>query len=150
MRDIFKNRFLVWLMWLVPIACTGWFSVYVWTLIQICLCILTVKEEAEKSIPPWKDKRIVELNRNENLTKDDKLYILSHGAQHYKIGENTYSAIDAKKNFWKNVEYSKDARDIWSKEWADISDEEYFKKHGKYPVYACCSRGWSKDIYESK
>lgn len=38
MKDIYMERFLVWLMWLVPIALTGWGSVIVWTAIQLILC----------------------------------------------------------------------------------------------------------------
>ena len=38
MKEIAKNRFLVWLMWLIPIAMTGWWSVLIWTFVQIVLC----------------------------------------------------------------------------------------------------------------
>lgn len=39
-------------MWLLPIACTGWFSVFVWTIIQIVLLFRDEKcmQEVERKV----------------------------------------------------------------------------------------------------
>ena len=62
MKDIRQNRFLVWIMWLAPIAMTGWWSVFVWTAIQIVLC-----DKQEK-------RRVEHVKQNEEkLTKEKEL-----------------------------------------------------------------------------
>lgn len=78
MKDIYVNRFLVWLMFLVPIFLTGWWSVIVWTIIQLCL---VAKEEDE--YVSWikrlkHDPANVKFNLPENLTKYDMMYLEEH------------------------------------------------------------------------
>ena len=65
MKDIRGNRFLVWLMWLVPIAMTGWWSVFIWTAVQIVLCDKEEKRRVEH-------RKVVEEKAKERKEQHDK------------------------------------------------------------------------------
>ncbi len=67
MKDIKTNRFLVWLMWLVPIACTGWLSVIIWTVIQLILCDKESEKERECEIIREHRKEIQKKKQEENI-----------------------------------------------------------------------------------
>lgn len=90
MKDIEKNRFLVWLMWMPVIAITGWFSLFVWTVIQVYICFAESKEEKEKKTKPMREQsKYKELNKEENLTKIDKV-ILKNEPELAKVGKGLY------------------------------------------------------------
>lgn len=86
---IIKERFLVWLMWLIPIACTGWFSVAIWTGIQIALCNSQKKERDYCKLPLRERPDIIEMNKPENLTEEDIKMMKSTGCN-LKMGEGWY------------------------------------------------------------
>lgn len=74
---VYKNRFIIWLMWLVPIACTGWISVIAWTIVQIMMCNSKIEEQKareenkRKMNEPFKvTPKMREINMN--LTKEEK------------------------------------------------------------------------------
>ena len=92
MTNNYKNRALIWLMWLVPIAMTGWWSVIVWTVIQIILCYRYEQKEIERQVPLRERKDVIEMNKPENLTEQDKriLAYMGHGAIKVKEGEYIY------------------------------------------------------------
>ena len=89
MKDIRNNRFLVWLMWLVPIAMTGWWSVYVWTIVQIIIYVSQTEKQKEFKKPVRERRNVVELNKQENLTERDK-QILDGNSKLIKVGKGVY------------------------------------------------------------
>lgn len=89
MKDIYKNRFLVWLMWLFPIAATGWLSITIWTIIQIVICYQETEKQAEFEKPIRERRMIIEMNREENLSEKDK-QILKNNPNLIKVGEGVY------------------------------------------------------------
>lgn len=89
MKDICRNRFLVWLMFLVPITFTGWWSAIVWTVVQLVLCCNQMEERKEKSVPLKERPSIAEMNKPENLTEEDLEFMKRTGAT-IKLGEGVY------------------------------------------------------------
>lgn len=89
MNYIKKNRFLVWLMWLIPIACTGWVGVVTWTVIQICLANDEEKHCKELKIPVKERDDVKEMNKEENLTEHDK-FVMENTKGLIKIDEGVY------------------------------------------------------------
>ena len=75
MKDIKFNRFLVWLLFVPVIAITGWFSLFVWTLIQIFMYCIESEQTEERSKPLHQRKDVVELNKKENLTEAEKEFL---------------------------------------------------------------------------
>ena len=75
MKDIKFNRILVWLLFMPAIAITGWFSLFVWTLIQIFMYCIESEQAEERSKPLHQRKEIVELNKEENLTEYEKEFL---------------------------------------------------------------------------
>ena len=77
MKEIEKNRFLVWLMFLVPIAFTGWWSVMIWTMIQILLCSNQTENQKErKRIEKKEREEVIQLKeekRQEQIELDRKI-----------------------------------------------------------------------------
>lgn len=151
MKGIKTNRFLVWLMWAIPIACTGFFGIIIWAVVQMCLCKKEMNAEKERNTPAWLKPNIVEMNTNKNLTTEEKLFIYRHLGYYYKIGidknGHTRYQYDDLKKFWKNVSYSKTAIDVWSQEWGLLHEQDYLKKNGKPLKYGAGNeRGW-KNIY---
>lgn len=73
MKKYNENRFLVWLMWIIPIACTGWFGICIWTMIQVLMCCKE-SDRREKMEKPIFERRpdLAELNKEENLSETDK------------------------------------------------------------------------------
>ena len=67
MKRIYKNRFLVWLMFLVPITFTGWSSVIIWTVIQLALCESQYEKQKEYEAIE-KERRI----KNEKIKEKNK------------------------------------------------------------------------------
>lgn len=90
MKNNCKNRFLVWLMFLVPIAITGWWSAIVWTVIQIVLYYREEDKEKKISIPLKERPEIVEMNKPENLTEKDKRILSRMGSGWIKVREGEY------------------------------------------------------------
>lgn len=93
--DIYENRFLVWLIFLLPIACTGWVGICIWTGIQ--LAMLSDERETRKRIntPIRERAHIKEMNDPKNLTEEEKEY-LRICPEMVKIGEGMY-CYDKKK-----------------------------------------------------
>ena len=88
-KDIATNRILVWLMWLVPIGCTGWLSVIVWTIIQVYIYNSEI-EKLKDFYKPMRERRDVKrMNDPKNLTNEEK-EILKKDPRLIKIGEGTY------------------------------------------------------------
>lgn len=78
MKDIKKNRFLVWLMWAPAFWCIGCPALIGWTLVQFLL-LRDEKEERSYYQLPMEDRPdIIEMNKPENLTEDDKLFFSCH------------------------------------------------------------------------
>ena len=74
-EDIYKERFLVWLMFLLPIACTGWVGIAVWTGVQIAILNDQLEKRKELDIPIRERSHIKKMNEPENLTELDKHYL---------------------------------------------------------------------------
>lgn len=58
-EKIYKNRFLVWVMFALPILCTGWFSLMVWTLVQLYLLdkdIIEYDAYKERERKEWEER----------------------------------------------------------------------------------------------
>lgn len=89
MKDIEKNRFLVWLMYLIPIALTGGFSIIVWTVVQIFLCNKEIEKRKMCSKPLKERKEVIEMNKKENLTEKD-LEIMKKTGATIKLKEGVY------------------------------------------------------------
>ena len=89
MKDIKKERFTVWLMFLIPIAFTGWWSVIVWTMVQIALCNNQCEKRNERKVSLKEKPEIIEMNKEENLTEEDKLFMKETGAT-IKLKEGVY------------------------------------------------------------
>ena len=89
MKNIYENRFLVWLMWLVPIACTGWLSVIIWTIIQAGILGWQSSSEKEFKKPVKERGVIMEMNKDKNLTLKEK-EILKNNKNFIKIGEGVF------------------------------------------------------------
>ena len=89
MKDIEKNRFFVWLMYLVPITLTGWTSVIAWTVIQIMLCKKEKENRIEKKMPLKERRDIVVKNIPENLNEKD-LEIMKKTGATIKLREGVY------------------------------------------------------------
>lgn len=89
MKNIYKNRFLVWLMFLVPIAFTGWWSVIIWTMIQIVLCADQIEKQTEFQKPVRERKDIKEMNNPKNLTEKEK-EILKNNPRWVKVAEGVF------------------------------------------------------------
>ena len=71
MKDIEKNRFLIWLMWVFIIGITGPGAVIIWTMYQ-WFCCQNEKETYVKRHTPLEEREdILELNKVENLTEKD-------------------------------------------------------------------------------
>lgn len=86
---IFRERFLVWLMWLVPIACTGWISIVAWTVVQIMMYNSQVEKSKELKKPLRERPDIIEMNKEENLTEKDKATMRNTKGL-IKIGDGVY------------------------------------------------------------
>lgn len=87
--SIFRERFLVWLMWLVPIACTGWISIVAWTVVQIMMYNSQVEKSKELKKPLRERPDIIEMNKEENLTEKDKA-MMRNTKGLIKIGDGVY------------------------------------------------------------
>ena len=89
MKDIEKNRFLVWLMYLIPIALTGGFSIIVWTVVQIFLCNKEIEKRKMCGKPLKEREEVIEMNKKENLTEKD-LEIMKKTGAAIKLKEGVY------------------------------------------------------------
>ena len=89
MKDIGKNRFLVWLMYAIPIACTGLFSLCIWTWIQIALYCHETNKYKVKKVQLKERGCVVEMNKMENLTEKD-LEIMKQTGATIKLKEGVY------------------------------------------------------------
>lgn len=89
MKDIKFNRILVWLIFVPAIAVTGWFSLFVWTLVQIFMYCIECDKQEERSKPLRERRDIVELNKEENLTERDKAF-LKNNPGYVKVGKGMY------------------------------------------------------------
>lgn len=94
MKDIkkdsaLKNRLLVWLMYAVPISLTGAHSLAIWTLVQIILYHKECDEREELNKPLKEQEEIIEMNKEENLSKEDKKVMNSYPGS-YKIAEGVW------------------------------------------------------------
>ena len=78
MKDIKKNRFLVWLMWVPVFWCMGYAALIGWTLVQFLLLGDEKKERSYYQLPIEERPDIIEMNKPENLTEDDKLFFSCH------------------------------------------------------------------------
>lgn len=90
---IAEQKFLIWLMWLVPIACTGWFSVVVWTIVQVVGYTKAIQVKYDKSLPIEERPEIIEMNKLKNLTNYDK-WMLAINTDCVKVGEKRYRYVD--------------------------------------------------------
>ena len=70
MKDIKKNRFLLWLMWVAPISLCGLAWAVVWTVIILMLYLSDKNEYEKKKVPVWKDEKIIEMNKDISLDED--------------------------------------------------------------------------------
>lgn len=95
MNNVFKEKFYTWLMWLLPIACTGFQGVVFWTVWIFCSYRSKVEQNKMLNIPLQDREEIKEMNRNENLNKHDK-EILSKCPGHIKVAEGVYQHIPKK------------------------------------------------------
>ena len=90
MRHTRENRFLIWLKWSIPIALTGWWSLVVWTAIQLALCHREEEKIKLHQLPLSERPDIKIMNEPKNLTEEEKRFIAGHGENFYKIGEGVY------------------------------------------------------------
>lgn len=67
MMNIRKNRFLTWLIWLIPISLFGLPYAAIWTVIQLMMCSDQKKEYAKKNVPLWEREDVVELNKKKGI-----------------------------------------------------------------------------------
>lgn len=70
MKNIRKNRLLLWAIWLVPISVCGIAWAGAWTLIQFMLYRDEKRAAKKKSTPLWEDPEIIKLNPDIELTED--------------------------------------------------------------------------------
>lgn len=86
---ILKNRLLVWLMYAVPISLTGIHGLAIWTLVQIILYSRECSERKEMSRPLREREEIIEMNKEENLSKNDKEFLKANH-EFIKISEGVW------------------------------------------------------------
>ncbi len=70
MKNIRKNRLLLWAIWLVPISVCGIAWGGAWTLLQFLLYRRDKQEREKSSVPLWKDPEVIKLNPDIELTED--------------------------------------------------------------------------------
>lgn len=112
-EDIYKERFLVWLMFAVPILCTGWLGLIIWTAVQLCLADSDIEnyenyrtreeEECKKRMERNKTARVRYLekeNKEYNLKLPRELE-LERNRRNADLGGNW---IVTKKGEWINIE----------------------------------------------
>lgn len=75
MKQNAKNRFLTWLMFIIPISFCGAIFAVMWTVVQIMLYIGETKESRESHKPLREREDIREINKPENLTEEEKYMI---------------------------------------------------------------------------
>ena len=95
MKDIFKNRFLTWLMWIIPISFLGLPWALIWTVIQIFLYKSEIDRQKKKKVPLWEDPEIIKLNPNINLTEDyEGLVNIGNGISIYQRNRKAWIKKD--------------------------------------------------------
>lgn len=90
MKSICKNRFLVWLMYLIPIAFTGWFSVIIWTVIQLVLCDRQVERRKECKVVRT-EKRSVEKEQKEKRMQEQIEHAKKLGKSYMIVNGEVYT-----------------------------------------------------------
>lgn len=89
MKDIKKNRFLVWLMYAVPIACTGWFSLCIWTVVQIMMCCAEQEKRKECNVIKSKRQRIEKEEADKKVQQQVEL-AKQFGKKYYIVDGKVY------------------------------------------------------------
>lgn len=85
MKNIKKNRFLTWLMWIVPISICGLPWALIWTVIQVHLYKEEVNRCNRKKVPLWEDPEIIKLNPDINLTENYEGFVnIGNGVRYYQ------------------------------------------------------------------
>lgn len=86
MKNISKEYFLRWLMYVIPISLCGLHFGIAWTVIQYLLYKEKIKEKEKKKIPLWEDPEIIKLNPDINLTEDyEGLVNVGNGIRIYQM-----------------------------------------------------------------
>ena len=93
MKDIRRNRILVWAMYFIVFFCMGQFALICWTVYQLCKCSEEEKEYEEKQIPIRERSGIIKLNKEENLTEEERR-LLRANPEFVKIGKGVYLLED--------------------------------------------------------
>lgn len=75
MKEVKRNRFLVWLMYFVAFFCTGPIGIALWTGAQLYKYNQEKKEYEYSHTPIRKRVDIIEINKKENLTNEDKAFM---------------------------------------------------------------------------
>lgn len=86
---IFKNRFLTWLMWIAPIACTGWHSALAWTLIQLFIYNKEMERSKKVNTPLSQRPEYIEMNKRKNLSADEIFFLDTHPGM-VKVGRDDF------------------------------------------------------------
>lgn len=89
MKEVKRNRFLVWLMYFVAFFCTGPIGIALWTGAQLCKYNQEKKEYEYSHTPIRKRVDIVVINDVKNLTDEEKLF-LKNNPTFVKIGDGKY------------------------------------------------------------
>lgn len=82
MKNIKKDKFLLWLIWVVPISLCGIQWALVWTVVQIISYQSYKKENEKRKVPLWEDQEIIEMNKGIKLDENYNGLI--------KTGEGSY------------------------------------------------------------
>lgn len=87
MKSMFKNRFIVWMMWLLPISLTGIVGIIIWTTIQIMISI----SQANDIKIPFEQKAEIKMLNNPKNWSDWDMKIKSQYPNAIKIDEGVWS-----------------------------------------------------------
>ena len=89
MKDIYKDKFIIFLVFLPVIAMTGWFSAFVWAAFQLCTATQANNNDNDRVRKLKQEDYIISLNKPENLTKANKEFLASHPG-YFRTGYDRY------------------------------------------------------------
>lgn len=101
MNNIKKKRFLNWLMYFICFFCMGPTAIGGWTVYQLFCYEHDIEVENDRKKIPEERSNIIKLNKKENLTEKEELYLKTHQNK-YKMGEINGIVIYGYRKSYKN------------------------------------------------
>lgn len=118
--DIKEKYFLKWLMYLIVFFCMGFPAVGAWTIYIVYKCSQEIEEEHKKNMPVQDRPDVVEMNKEKNLTEQDKEF-LRVNKDMVKVGDGMYVEKDGTRSVLGN----KINNDVYVPEEPLKDDEKY-------------------------